>query len=216
MKFNLFGFPIEIHWSFFVVALFLAGNLPSPALVLYGAVVILFSVLVHEMGHAMAARSFGMSPAIRLYYFGGLTAWRQTRVLLPRQRLMITLAGPGAGFLLAALIYFGIPTDPSWPVTLRVLVGVALYVNIIWGILNLLPMLPLDGGQALGEILTILRGRSDRVLLHRISTVTGALLAAFALTRGQFYLGILAGYMAYTNYVAARNLQGPYGAGGWR
>lgn len=215
MKFSLFGFPVEVHWTFFLVALFLAGNLGSPTLVLIGGGIIFVSVLVHEFGHAALARSFGMRPRIQLHTFGGMTLWGSPQGLRPPQRLAITLAGPFAGFLLAILLSSLGSPDPHRTI-LRVAYATALWVNVAWGILNLLPVLPLDGGHALSEILTIATGRPNRLLVHRISVFTAIALAALALSQGMFYGAILAGMMAWSNYAALRQLGDPFTRGSWR
>ena len=215
MKFSLFGFPVQVHWSFFLVALFLAGNLGTPTLVLIGGCIIFVSVLVHELGHASVARAFGMQPRILLHTFGGMTAWSTAQPTRPQQRLAITLAGPFAGFLVAFLL-LSLGEPPADQHMARVARAAALWVNIGWGVLNLLPVLPLDGGHALAEILTMSSGRPQRQLVHRISVFTAIALALLALSKGMFYAGILAGFMAWSNYAALRQLNDPFTRGGWR
>ena len=215
MKFSLFGFPVQAHWTFFLVALFLAGNLGRPTYILVGACIIFVSVLAHELGHALVARRFGMQPQILLHTFGGMTYWGSPQSLRPAQRLGITLAGPFAGFLLAAIMLALPKPSPQEPI-LYIARATALWVNIAWGILNLLPVLPLDGGHALAEILTLATGRPQRLMVLRISIVTALALAVFALSRGMIYGGVLAGLMAYSNFAALRQLNDPFTRGGWR
>ena len=145
--------------------------------------VVFVSIIVHEMGHALAARNFGMHPDITLWGFGGLTSFSFQR-FEPRQSILITLAGPFAGFALAGLILatlmltrheiviFGLTVGHGVPVfevdrNLYRLVYYLLLVNIFWGVVNLFPILPLDGGQITRDVLIISQAtRRDRTGLH--------------------------------------------------
>src|SRR5205814_467341 len=76
----------------------------KPLIVVWVAVVFL-SVLVHEMGHALAIRRHGLSPEITLHWIGGLTSWNGAQNLTRPQRIFISFAGPLAGFLFAAVVF---------------------------------------------------------------------------------------------------------------
>jgi len=98
---------------------------------------------------------------------------------------------------------------------LRAAWAAALFINFGWTLLNLLPILPLDGGHALQEILTITRGRPDQPLVHRVSAFGAGGLALLALLNGQLFLAMFAGFMAYQNWSSYRNLSNPFGPGGF-
>lgn len=157
MQFRLLGFPVTVQTSVLVLAgvyllLGLEARNPIPEVV--AAVLTIFaSILWHELGHAVAARSFGLGPVeITLHGFGGLTfhsrsdrAWKD---------LVVTLAGPGAGLALgvaslAVLLLLPLPGLAGFVITQLV------FVNIFWSLFNLLPMYPLDGGNALSAVLRI-------------------------------------------------------------
>ena len=70
MRFTLAGFPVQIHWSFFLVAALLGFSRDLYVLLVWMGVVFV-SVLLHEMGHALVGRRFGMHPEIFLYAMGG-------------------------------------------------------------------------------------------------------------------------------------------------
>jgi hypothetical protein len=97
LNFSLLGIPVRVHPMFWLVALLLGfrGNPKPQELVLWVAVVFV-SILVHELGHALAARAHGWEPWITLHGFGGLASYRPTRQT-PRSRILITLAGPAPG-----------------------------------------------------------------------------------------------------------------------
>lgn len=142
LRFNLFGFPIRITWTFWLLAAIFGYNLvqyvddrfyetspgPLPLLVLW-ALAVLVSILVHELGHAIAFRIFGVHARVVLYHFGGLAipsggraggtmGWRsgarlsEARFLRGRssnvENLLISAAGPIAQLLLAAVVIIGV------------------------------------------------------------------------------------------------------------
>ena len=101
------------------------------------------SLLVHEMGHATAFRSFGAEPTITMTAMGGYTLGAPQ----PRGRsLVVSLAGPCAGFL-AAIVGVLLLQVISGSDLLETAVRILIFVNILWGVFNLLPILPLDGGH---------------------------------------------------------------------
>ena len=175
---------------------------------------VLFSLLVHEMGHALAYRWFGQSAHVVLYHLGGLAipdAWgRGAR--RPWQRLIISAAGPLAQLALAAAIVavlkvggYAVPFPvPSVGAALGLyegtdigsrfwfaLVYFLLQVNIFWPLLNLVPVPPLDGGQIVREGLLSL-GVADAVRIAAlVGVVAGAMVAWWGYTHNEPYLGIM-------------------------
>ncbi len=235
LHFRLVGIPLRVHPLFWLVAVLLGlGGGGQPILLLIWVVVVFVSIVVHEMGHALAARGFGMHPSITLWGFGGLTSFDSTRYV-PRQHILITLAGPFAGFVLAGFVailvavtdheiaFFGLTIGRGTDlrhvdIKLDVLVFYLLQVNIFWGIINLFPILPLDGGQIARDVLMQINPRGATEQAYRISVVTGALLAVASLMwTGSLFLTIFFGYMAYMSYTTLQALRGGgFGSGrGW-
>src|SRR5438445_1491911 len=103
LTFSLFRIPVRVHPLFWLVALLLGMNIRPPLYVVIWVAVVFVSILVHEMGHALAIRQFGWWPSILLYTFGGLAMYQPT-YRDARKQMMILLAGPMAGFLLAGAI----------------------------------------------------------------------------------------------------------------
>ncbi len=108
--------------------------------------IIFISVLFHEYGHALTAKMFGRRPRIELVAMGGLTYHDGDKLPFWKQ-FLITLDGPLFGLILA-LVAGVLSTFFSSPFMKAVLLQMK-YVNIFWTIINLLPVLPLDGGQLL-------------------------------------------------------------------
>ena len=104
------------------------------------------SVLLHELGHALAARRYGIrTRGITLLPIGGL-AQLEGEPRTPKQELVIALAGPAVNFALAAALFVitSIVGMPSWG-----LLGSLMVANLSLGVFNLIPAFPMDGGRAL-------------------------------------------------------------------
>jgi Zn-dependent protease/thioredoxin-like negative regulator of GroEL len=163
--------------------------------------VVFLSVLLHEFGHALAARAFGLSPAIRLYAMGGLTSWQSQAAVTPLRHLIISLSGPAAGFLLGGTVLLIGPvflgSDRSSVTTIAYFD--LLWVNVGWGVFNLLPMLPLDGGTVLITLERWLLKREDQLVSHVISLLTALTIVVLALKARFAWIAFLGIWFAYTN-----------------
>ena len=211
LKFNIFGIPTRVHWMFWVICALL-GGIASEGMtpMLYKGVMIwvgvcFVSILWHELGHALTARRFGARPNILLYGMGGLAinAGGRTR----RQNLWIIFAGPGYGLLLGGVAWliwkFVLPPVPEMNYYLWRLFTSLMWINILWSLVNLLPILPLDGGQFLG---TWMNGRKQR-LRGQIGCGVATAVAVFGLFHSQIFVGIMFGFLAYQNYQIAEGRQ---------
>jgi stage IV sporulation protein FB len=145
-----FGIPVRVHWSFFgLVAGLLAygwylGGGAGALGAAVGSVFLCVSVVLHELGHALAARRYDIPTAdITLYPFGGIA--RIERIPEdPNEETVIALAGPAVNFVLAALggwIWLG--TDGN------LLAQTFIAMNVFMGLFNLIPAFPMDGGRVL-------------------------------------------------------------------
>jgi stage IV sporulation protein FB len=236
LNFRLLGIPVRVHPLFWLVAVLLgmSGSQEAMPLVMWIGVVFV-SILVHEMGHALTARAFGWQPWITLHGFGGLASYRPTR-RDPRSQILITLAGPAAGFafaavLVGAIVVSGHRVEFGWPESflpvrfefydkrsLNLLIIDLLYVNIFWGLLNLLPIYPLDGGQIAMEVFQAINPRDGVRQALWLSVVVAAVAGVLAyLKLHELFLAFFCGYMAYTNYMTLQANFGPGGGlGRWR
>lgn len=201
LRFKFLGFPVTVHWMFWLITALLGGaaDAASPSalqrLVVWVACVFV-SVLWHELGHALMMRRFGDSqPQILLYGGGGLAVGRAFRTRF--EQILISLAGPGAGFVLAFLTWL---VDRAYPPVPRSLVDVAfadlLFINIVWSLVNLLPVIPLDGGRVSEAVLA-----NNRRLALMISLVCAAGMAFFAFTQwGSIFTALMFATMALDNW----------------
>lgn len=207
-RFQALGFPVTVQPGFAILIgvymLFgLQAQRPLWASLSFAAVVFV-SILVHELGHAVTARRFGMRVGgIYIHGLGGHVT--HSRGPASRQ-LLVSLAGPAAGLALGVpLLLVAAVMDPG-PVA-RVVLQQAIFVNVFWSLFNLLPMLPLDGGNALGSLLEVLVGRARGWNIATAAGVaTGAAIALLSLSWGETFLMFLGGYCAWHSLQVRRAL----------
>jgi Zn-dependent protease len=221
LSLRIFSTPVRIHWLFGLVAVGLGylwsqGTSGADMIVRIGlgAVIVLTGVLAHEFGHAVAGRMFGLVPQIELRGFMGATSWVNGRRLKPLESVWVSFAGPLVGILiggvaLAALFFTaaasgGKPFDGGvQPLALYALETVV-WVNLGWGILNLIPMQPLDGGHIMASFAELIAGNKGRLAARWISLALAASLIAFAVFTQQFILGVIIFWLAAENWNALR------------
>ena len=207
---QIFGFPLRIDLFFFVTAGLLGRGLP-PQWLLVWVVVVLVGILAHELGHAFAGRRLGMAPWIRLMAFGGMTGWMRPRPLTPGQQIFVSAAGPAVGIAIGGAVLVaglaGLFAGAS-PGVLRVLEFV-LWVNLGWGVLNLLPILPLDGGHIAASLAGIVAGHRGRMAARVFSIVLTVTIGLWALLAGQWWIAVLGVVLTYANVQGFRAEMGP-------
>ena len=103
LHFRLFGFPIRVHPFFWLVALVTGLRIDDPVEVFLWVLAVFASIIIHELGHAFTQRYYGGRPWITLYAMGGLAACDDCD-RSPRSQMIISLAGPVAGFLFAGVV----------------------------------------------------------------------------------------------------------------
>ena len=201
-SFRFLGFPVVVEPWFWIVMLVMGARRP-PEFLLSWMLAAFVSVLAHELGHAYMGRAYGLDSSIRLHGLGGLTFYeRGRRPLALWHRALLSLAGPMAGFAFALLVYAVEQTVPFEGRFLRVLIADLLYVNIAWSLINLLPILPLDGGNVLRQAVYGWTGSDDDTLPLRVSVAVGAAASVTALLYDSLLTAALFGFMAYENYTA--------------
>jgi Zn-dependent protease len=157
IRFSIFGIPVTVQPFFWITLCLLGGALHAAdpeAFLQLGLFVIagFISILVHELGHAMTARKFGANTEIVLQAFGGYAAYAGVRMTRVRS-FLITAAGPGVQIVLGLAVLlvlrnFAMPNE-----RIAGFMGDLMAISLFWAVLNLLPVLPLDGGQMLHAIL---------------------------------------------------------------
>ena len=202
---QLFGIPLRVEPFFFVTA-YLIGPRQEPLWSLAWVLVVLTGILAHELGHAFAGRRLGLQPWMQLMAFGGMTGWIRPRPLTAGQQILISAAGPAVGISIGGAVlvasFAGVFADAS-PAVLQVL-NYVVWVNLGWGILNLLPILPLDGGHILASVAGLVAGRNGRIAARIFSIVLTVVIGLWALLAGEWWIAILGVVLTYANVQGLR------------
>jgi stage IV sporulation protein FB len=246
LHFRVFGVPVRVHPFFWLVTLLIVAR---PGVQAAEAIIFVFvsfvSILIHELGHAAAIIYYGWRPWITLWGLGGLASYERGYAdtfesysgdsVRTSTQIIISLAGPVAGFVFAALIvglifatgngvnfFFGLPQGIDWrfeglsdaPQNLLFLLDNLLFVNIFWGLINLLPIYPLDGGQIARELFTMGENpRRGMELSLQVSMVTAGVVAVVGgLAWRSLLTALLFCYLAYISYATLRAYRA---SGGW-
>jgi Zn-dependent protease len=240
LRFSVAGIPVRVHPLFWVIA-FLFGFSANNLLYTFLWIIVVFvSILIHELGHAFAFRRYGLRSSIILHFAGGLTVpeslswgsgWANI-ALKPREEIFISLAGPFAGFLFAALIIAGVVVSggsiglswllgiiplpgsanvPFGGIVLSAIATLFLFVNIFWGLINLVPVYPLDGGNVARYALLQYDPRDGIRKSLWVSVIAGGIMAVVGLIFfNSVYIALLFGFLAFQSY---QSLQNRFGGG---
>lgn len=219
------GFPVKVHWSVIVILwLFtwsLATTLPRTAAghsrPVYwlagacGAVVLLASLLAHELAHAVVARRTGVSVGdVTLWLFGGVTTL-QGEAKTPKSAFRIAIAGPATSLVLSAT-FAGLAVALSALRAPTIVPGVAWWlasINLVLGLFNLLPGAPLDGGRLVRAYLWRRHGDSVRAAIGaahagRVVAIVLIMLGLVEFLAGGLVGGVWLAFIGWFLFVAAR------------
>lgn len=184
---NLFGIPFFVNPSWFLVlglvtwsygsglAEFpqLTGILPW-FLGLVAALLLFSSVLAHELGHSFVAISQGIPvKSITLFIFGGL-ATLEKESETPLQAFLVAIAGPLVSVLLFG-VFYGIAETAPLSLPLKAIISLVASINLILAVFNMIPGLPLDGGNVLKAIIWKITGNPNKgvIFAGRVGQVIG-------------------------------------------
>ncbi|ULC57887.1 site-2 protease family protein [Flaviramulus sp. BrNp1-15] len=197
------GIKIKVHWTFFfLIAWIVFSELKqggSTNSVLFNVALVLavfLCVVLHELGHALTAKRFGIiTKKITLLPIGGMASLERIPES-PKEELLVTLAGPFVNIIIALILYFIIPVNEfmhlNFTETFEVLMSFTfqnflfyLYVvNIGLVIFNIIPAFPMDGGRILRAILAM---NMNRVKATQIASSIGQFIAVVFLLLGLLY-----------------------------
>src|SRR4051812_694826 len=209
LHFKVGPFPVSVYPWFFISAVLLGGRGLGFGWGMLAWIFIVFvGVLGHELGHALVGRVLGGHPEIRLEAFGGVTFPQLPKRPTPARQFLLSVGGPLAGLLLAAIASgvlrlfppaAGSPAGWGMEVFIR--------VSVLWAEFNLLPILPLDGGQMMLAVLEGVRKRPSVTLASWLSFVATIAVAALYVT---FYgldplMLVFLGLFALQNFQRARS-----------
>ncbi len=212
LRFFVVGIPVRVHPIFWLTSAFLAWEPERMDLVVTRVLCIFVAILVHELGHAIVTRAFGWQPEIVLYFFGGYATTGRHSTW---KNIAVSAAGPTAGLSLYILTKIvGIEAVKNGVIQSDVLIdaiGFSLFINQVWNFMNLVPVLPLDGGQISREFFCWLlpRGGMDLSLKLSVAASGGLTLwSLYCMSNEQSVLGLQPGFLAIMfGYLCYQGLQ---------
>lgn len=199
---SLVGVPVRFHFTFVLLAVFLVAiglEGPSGAEAAIYVLALFVCILLHELGHAIVARRYGIrTHEIVLFPIGGVA--RLERNPKPHEELWIALAGPVVNIVLAGLLIAAaawISGTVDWDSVFQrkdgSLLGQVAAGNIVLALFNLLPAFPMDGGRVLRAMLALRMGEDNATALAaRSGRALAILMGLFGLISGNFLLVFVA------------------------
>ncbi|HEY9652249.1 MAG TPA: site-2 protease family protein [Coleofasciculaceae cyanobacterium] len=223
---NLFGIPFYVNPTWFLVLGLVTfdfggylghlfpglGSILPLALGLVSALLLFSSVLAHELGHSFVAIRQGIKVhSITLFLFGGLASLeRESKT--PAEAFWVAIAGPAVSIILFALLtVLGFTINPASP--LAAIISLLAYINLVLALFNLIPGLPLDGGNILKSLVWKITGNPYKgvVFASRVGQVLGwlgitvGLLSILGISRFGSFWTLLIGWFLLLN--AGRSAQ---------
>lgn len=216
------------------------GSPGAPILLIIWSAAIFVSILVHELGHATVMRYYGIRSRMILYHFGGLAigsgfgAWNGARrsSMHARDSLFIAAAGPAAQLLLAGFVYaigrlLGVSMELDWllqeyfsivPPDVPPPTSAATYAllnslvtpSVLWALLNLLPILPMDGGNIMLNTLALSRNADPQRNAHLVSIFVASLVAIYCFQHGDSMLTMMCVLFAAINWQQLQYMSGRF------
>ncbi|MCP4419657.1 MAG: hypothetical protein GY805_23855 [Chloroflexi bacterium] len=232
LNFSIFGFPVRVHPLFWVIGILFGASSGSLEKIALWVAAIFISILIHELGHSLMMRKYGIDSYIVLYHMGGMAVPTSSRRMSLGwlEQIAISLAGPFAGFLFAGVVtavvklsggfiainyLMGfIPIPSAFLFGAHDLVNTAiayiLWVNTFWGLINLLPVFPLDGGRVSQQIFMRVNPWNGYINALWLSVVTGVIMAVVGFTvLNSTYMAFLFGILALQSYQMIQGGVGP-------
>lgn len=213
LSFPLFRIPVRVRPSFLLIAALL-GLVGTTEPVLVGAwiAIVFVSILVHELGHALTARSYGAKVEIELNGIGGLTRWSiPSDSLGPGRRAVVAASGSAVGVLFGAAIWLVASRFGPYDGVSFFVINNLVFVNVFWGLLNWLPIRPLDGGHLLLSLLEKFAPVRGDAIARGVFLVTAAAGVAYGLLFDRIFIAFIAGWLLFAEFSAGSDREIPAG-----
>ncbi|MBB5037894.1 site-2 protease family protein [Prosthecobacter dejongeii] len=200
LRFSFLGFPVVIHWVFWLTMAMLGGGFYADTSeemqrVLVWVVAGFLSIFIHELGHALTMRHYGAQQVhIVLHGFGGYA--NGIRRFSRTQDFFVSAAGPFFQIAAGVAMWWLVDEWPPQQVLGKYFMDKFINVSLFWAVLNLFPIIPLDGGHIMQAIL----GPRRQKIALIISMVCAVGFGIWALTIGQIFIVIFFAMFAFNNW----------------
>ncbi len=195
------GIPIRIHWSFFAFLVWIIFSdeqgLTDGLTESLFFISVFLCVLLHELGHALTAKYFGIGTRdITLYPIGGVALLNGEAP--PKQEFFIAIAGPLVNVAIAFLVLpFLTQLEGEYALISTFNIPLSFYdrfflVNVVLVIFNMIPAFPMDGGRVVRSILSMVFSHDTATIFSaRLGQLCSLIMLAAALYFGQIILLII-------------------------
>ncbi len=199
LRFRLFGIPVGVHATFLFLALLGATMYRGFDIAIWtGAAFV--SILLHELGHALVARGFGaVDVKVTLYGLGGLTSYNHGGVMSHGKSFLISAAGSTTGIVAGGAVLLAGRDGAFAGVAPEVAVFLDSFVftALVWGVLNWIPIVPLDGGHMVRHLAAMVNEEKAPLFSQVVTWVTVAVVVPLAITNGFPFAAIIVVVFAF-------------------
>ncbi len=185
-RFRLFGIPVGVHASFLFVAL-IGPTSSGVAVIVVWTFAALVSIVLHELGHALVARSFGARGVhVTLYGLGGLTSYQHDHQMSHARSFVISAAGSFVGIVAGGAVWLlrSEGVFASVPFEVGVFINSFVFTSLIWGALNWIPIVPLDGGHMVQSLAARYNEEKAPLISQVVTWVAVAIVVPYAWING--------------------------------
>ena len=186
LRFKLFGIPVGVHATFLFIALLGATSYRGWDIAFW-TIAAFVSILAHEMGHALVARGFSAQGVnITLYGLGGVTTYTHARAMEHWKSFLISASGSAVGIALGGAVWFAVRSGvfDGAGQEMTVFINSLFFTSLVWGVLNWIPIVPLDGGHMVQSFISIFSPQKAPLISQIITWIAVAVIVPFAWTNG--------------------------------
>ncbi len=223
---RVFGIRVLVHWTFVILLAWVlfnewekGSNTITTLLTLFYIITLFACVVLHELGHSLTARHYGIkTKKITLLPIGGVASLEQMPEK-PKQELLVAIAGPAVNVVIAILLYPFLGSlqtilesarQNNYSITPQNFVFSLFLVNIFLVAFNAIPAFPMDGGRVLRALLAM---SMNRVRATHIASRLGQGIAVLFFIAGFFFnpflvfIGIFVFFGAYSENIMVQHLE---------
>lgn len=188
----MLGIPIGVHASFLLIALFGATAYRGTDIALW-TIAAFVAILLHELGHAVTARAFGaVGTNVTLYGLGGLTQYRHGSGMGHGRSFVVSAAGSAVGIVTGGAVLLAARQGvfDGAPAAAVVFLDSFVFAALVWGILNWVPIVPLDGGHMVQHLAAMVNEERAPLIGQIVTWIAVAIVVPIALMNGYVFAAI--------------------------
>lgn len=200
LSFKLLGIPVGVHATFLFIALLGAMSYRGWDIAMW-TIAAFVSILTHEMGHALVARGFGARGVnVTLYGLGGVTTYSHVGTMAQWKSFIISAAGSAVGIMLGGAVWFAARSGVFDGVghEAAVFIDSLIFTSLVWGILNWIPIVPLDGGHMVQHFVAIFSPKRAPLISQIITWIAVVAIVPYAWLNGYTFGAIIVLMFAFS------------------